>query len=148
MRTRLVTLGAVAVGAVAVLAMGASAATQANPTKLAGTLSGKVETPKGDLTGKGTVSVTVNTKTGAVCWNFKISKIDGKAAAAHIHKGAKGVAGPVVVPLGAAYRKTGCTKASRALAKAIVAKPGAFYVNVHNAKHPAGAIRTQLAKAM
>src|SRR3954466_444679 len=140
MRTRLLTLGAVAIGAVAVMAMGASASTTANPAKLTGALSGKVETPKGDPTGKGTVAVTVNTKTGNVCWKFTISKIDGKAAAAHIHKGTKGVAGPVVVPLGTAYKVKGCMKTSVANAKAIAAKPGSYYVNVHNAKHPAGAI--------
>ena len=147
MRTRLIALAALVVGVLTVAALGASAASNANPTKLKASLSGKVETPKGDLTGKGSVAVTVNTKTGKVCWKFTISKIDGAAQAAHIHKGGKGVAGPVVVPFGGAYKKTGCMTVKPAVAKAIVAKPGGYYVNVHNAKHPAGAIRGQLAKA-
>jgi hypothetical protein len=66
--------------------------------------------------------------------------------AAHIHKGKPGVAGPVVVPLGAAFRKSGCTTARAAVTAAIVRTPGAYYVNIHTAKYPAGAIRGQLAR--
>jgi hypothetical protein len=148
MRTRLLTLGAVVAGVVAVAAMGASAALTAATTPLVGHLSGKVETPKGDVTGKGTVNLTINTKTGKVCWKFKITKIDGAPNAAHIHKGGKGVAGPVIVPLGTAYKAKGCTTTTPATAKAIVKKPSGYYVNVHNGPHPAGAIRSQLAKGM
>jgi len=148
MRTRLLTLGAVAAGVVAAVAVGASAATTATTANLVGHLAGGVEVPKGDLSGKGTANITVNTKTGKVCWKFTISKIDGKPTAAHIHKGGRGVSGPVVVPFGTTFKAKGCTTATPKLAKAIVAKPGAYYVNVHNAKHPAGAIRSQLAKGM
>src|SRR4029077_257133 len=52
MRTRLTALAALVVGVLTVAALGASAASNANPTKLMASLSGKVETPKGDLTGK------------------------------------------------------------------------------------------------
>jgi hypothetical protein len=64
--------------------------------------------------------------------------------AAHIHKGKPGVAGPVVVPFGKSYKSKGCTTASASLAAAILKTPGAYYVNVHNAKYPAGALRGQL----
>jgi len=50
----------------------------------------------------------------------------------------------VVVPLGAAYRAKGCTTTSAANARAIAARPGSFYVNVHNARYPNGAVRGQL----
>ena len=66
--------------------------------------------------------------------------------AAHIHKGGPGVAGPVVVPFGAAYKSKGCVKAPAAVAAAIQKRPGAYYVNVHNAKYPAGALRGQLSE--
>ena len=51
-------------------------------------------------------------RTGKVCWEFKLRKVDGKPNQAHIHKGGKGVAGNVVVPLGANYKRQGCTTAS------------------------------------
>ena len=69
------------------------------------------------------------------------------AAAAHIHRGATGVAGPVVVPLttpSASGQSSGCTSVARTLVASILASPASFYVNVHTAEFPAGAIRGQL----
>ena len=54
------------------------------------------------------------------------------------------MSGNVVVPLGAAYKRQGCTTASKALVRSIMKSPAGFYVNVHNAKHPLGAMRGQL----
>jgi CHRD domain len=144
MRARLVALaGVVAVAAgIGVLAAAAGAST-ATTKIFTVKLTGGVERPVGDRTGRGTVTVTLKTS-GSVCWKFKIAKIDGAANAAHIHKGKRGVAGPVVVPFGKAFKATGCTKAAPSLVKAILAHPKAYYVNVHNGKHPAGALRSQL----
>ena len=68
--------------------------------------------------------------------------------AAHIHKGAAGKAGPVVVPFGAAYKAKGCQKATKAVIEAIESHPNGYYVNIHNAKFPGGAIRGQLVAGM
>lgn len=141
MRAPLVALAALAV-AVASIAATATAASTASRTFTL-TLTGKSETPVGDRSGRGTATITVKSS-GSVCWRFRISKIDGAPAAAHIHKGRAGTAGPVVVPLGTAYRARGCTMTKRSVARAILAHPRAYYVNVHNAKHPAGALRSQL----
>ena len=140
MRLRLLATAAVVAVVVPVVALGGARAT----TKLSATLSGAVEVPKGSPTGKGTASVTI---TGTkVCWKFVFSGI-GKPLASHIHKAPKGKAGPVVVPFGSAFKASGCTTTSAALAKAITSTPSAFYVNIHTAKYPAGALRGQLAKA-
>lgn len=112
-------------------------------TSLSATMNGKVEVPKGDPDGTGTAKVTVSGR--KVCWDFKLAKV-AKPNAAHIHKGKAGVAGPVVVPLGASYKANGCTTTTMANVAALSAKPGSFYVNIHNARYAAGAVRGQLKK--
>jgi hypothetical protein len=124
-----------------VVVTGAGAALAKGGNSLHATLTGKVEIPKGDPDGNGTAEIKI---TGTkVCWEIKTSKV-GTPAAAHIHKGKAGVAGPVVVPLGKTYKAKGCGTAPAAVAAAIRRSPGAYYVNVHNAKYPAGALRGQL----
>ncbi len=138
MRLRLLIASALVLGLVPALALAGTAGT----TKLAAKLSGKSEVPSGAAAGAGTATLTI---TGTkICWKLTFSGI-GKPVASHIHKGAPGKAGPVVVPLGAAFKAAGCTNSP--LGKTIAANPGAFYVNIHTAKFPGGAIRGQLAKA-
>ncbi|HEU5361755.1 MAG TPA: CHRD domain-containing protein [Gaiellaceae bacterium] len=122
------------------LAAGATAASQKGGS-LHATLVGKAETPKGDPDGRGTAEVKITGR--RVCWEIKVSKVQ-TIVAAHIHKGKPGVEGPVVVPFGKVYRSKGCTPTTAALAAAIRRTPSAYYVNVHNAKYPAGALRGQL----
>lgn len=118
---------------------GAAAAMQKG--SLHATLTGKAETPKGDPDGSGTAEIKI---TGSkVCWEIHVAKV-GTITAAHIHKGKPGVAGPVVVPFGAAFKSKGCTTAPSGAAAAILKNPSAYYVNVHNAKYPGGALRGQL----
>ena len=125
--------------AAAVLAAGAAAATEKG--SLHATLLGKSETPKGDPDGSGTAEVKIS---GAkVCWEIKTARV-GTILAAHIHKGRLGVAGPVVVPFGKTFKAKGCVTSTAAITAAIQRNPGAYYVNVHNAKYPAGALRGQL----
>ncbi len=134
----------VAVLVVSLVAVFAASATTTATTKLEANLNGKADgAPK---TNKGKAEVRLNAATGKVCWEFALAKIDGKPNQAHIHKGKAGVAGNVVVPLGASYKRQGCTSATKSLVKAILKSPGSYYVNVHNAKHPAGAMRGQLTR--
>ena len=123
----------------------ASVAPAASTTALKARLSGAVEVPeKGDPNGSG--SATVRVKGRQVCYSLRYRLINAPNAS-HIHRGARGEAGPVVVTLfmGKAD-KTGCVKVSAAVARAIAKRPSAFYVNIHNAKYPAGALRGQLRK--
>jgi CHRD domain. len=137
------TFKSVVVGATIALisVAGASGALQKGGNSLHATLSGKVEVPKGDPDGTGTAEVKI---TGtAVCWEIKASKVT-TLTSAHIHKGRAGIAGPVVVPFGRAFKSKGCITVPLAVAAAIKKNPSAYYVNVHNAKYPAGALRGQL----
>jgi len=133
---------AVIAGALAFSASPAEAAS----TSLTATLSGASETGSGgDAKATGSVSVTVDTSSGQVCATVT-SDISG-AVAMHIHKGAVGVSGPVVVPLDAKKINAGssCATASAAVAGQIAADPSAYYFNIHTPSFPAGAIRGQLA---
>lgn len=119
---------------------------QAQRARLAVTMTGIQEVPgPGDADGTGTVEVRVNAS-GELCWDLYARQID-PATAAHIHRGAAGAAGPPVVTLttpDAAGRSQGCVAIDQALAREMIMQGYGFYVNVHNAAYPAGAIRGQL----
>lgn len=93
---------------------------------------------------KGTI--TVNAKTDHVCSRIVTKGLVG-ITAAHIHRGVKGVNGPVVVAFFTKAVGTGklsCIIVPAASSKAIIKNPKGFYVNVHTRKFPYGAVRTQL----
>jgi hypothetical protein len=138
------TLIALVISALALVAVLAANAATAKTVKFEVALKGTNEKPAAPASNKGRVELTLNTTTGKVCWDFKLAKIDGKPSQAHIHKGKAGVSGNVVIPLGATYKRQGCTSAARSLVKSIAGHPASYYVNVHNAKHPLGAMRGQL----
>jgi hypothetical protein len=144
MRKVVIAAGVTAASLAATLAAGA--ANNAGTTKLEAALRGGKEKPAAPASNRGQAELRLTPATGKVCWEFKLARIDGKPNQAHIHKGGKGVAGNVVVPLGGNYKRQGCTTAPKATVKAILKRPSAYYVNVHNAKHPLGALRGQLAR--
>jgi CHRD domain len=122
-------------------------ATAAGGRTLVPQMTGTAEVPLGDPDGTGTASVAVNPGLNMVCWEIAVQNITLPATAAHIHIAPVGVAGPVVVPLSppdASGTSSGCATVDRMLAVAIVANPAAYYVNVHNADFPSGAVRGQL----
>jgi hypothetical protein len=129
---------------VAAIAVIGTAQAQGRP--LATTLTGAAEVPgPGDPDGTGTATLTVNAGLGQICYELTVSGI-APANAAHIHVGPVGVAGPVVVPLAPPTDGTSsaCAEVDRELALAILTSPSDYYVNVHNAEFPAGAVRGQL----
>jgi TRAP-type C4-dicarboxylate transport system substrate-binding protein len=135
-------LTAISLAALAALLLSVSAL--AAETTLNVSMNGKQESPKGDTNGKGTAKIKIEASKGEVCYRFTWSGI-GTPTAAHIHKGKKGVAGPVVVPFfGGAAKHSGCVKASKSLLAKIAKSPSGYYVNLHNAKYPNGALRGQL----
>ena len=135
---------AVLAAAVAVPALGFASTTAVVSAKL----TGKAEKPAGDPNGTGLAVLHLNKSKGQVCWTFSKVKNIGTPNAAHIHKGKAGKSGPVYIPLGAAYKAKGCTSASKHDIGEILEYPNRYYVNIHNAKYPGGAIRGQLAAGM
>jgi hypothetical protein len=83
-----------------------------------------------------------------VCFAARWRNIDGTVVAAHIHPAPAGVAGPVAVPLFSGTfdgtDKTADCVSANGLARAIVANPAGYYVNVHSSAFPPGAVRAQL----
>jgi hypothetical protein len=85
---------------------------------------------------------------GLVCFRLTAANVTLPTVAAHIHKGAAGTNGNVVVPLtapGASGTSDGCTTADQSLIADILGNLSGYYVNVHTKEHPGGAIRAQLA---
>jgi hypothetical protein len=140
-RLRLISLVALTAALVAVPAV--ALASHAKTLEFESYMAGKNEIPKGAPKGKATVNFKI---TGTkVCWKFtKISGID-KPLVAHIHKGGAKVAnGAIVVPLGAAFKASGCVKSTGAIVAGIAKNPKGYYANIHTKRYPAGAVRGQL----
>ncbi len=111
-------------------------------------LTGAAEVPgPGDADGTGTASITLNHGQGEVCYELTVDKI-AAANAAHIHIGAVDKAGPPVLNLTPPTNGTskGCAPLDKEKIKDIVQNPANYYVNVHNAEFPDGAVRGQLGK--
>jgi hypothetical protein len=101
----------------------------------------------GDPDGHGSAMVKVyETK---VCYTLAVTGIK-PATEAHIHKGAKGQTGPVVVPTDQTSfnhprpTSSGCEAIPSSLSMDLSQNPSNYYVNVHNNPYPEGAIRGQL----
>ena len=123
--------------------------TDAEPVALAATLSGEDEVPgPGDPDGSGAAMVLLDQAQSEVCHLIVVRDILLPATGAHIHVGAAGVAGDIVVPLeapGEDGASASCVSdVDPDLIAAIVADPAGYYVNVHTTDFPAGAIRGQL----
>lgn len=135
-------LGAVVAAGLAVVPVAA----MAEAVTLVATLNGANETGGGDADGTGRFSAEIDTETGDVCYVLVAEKT-AKPVAAHVHTGAAGVDGAPVLTI----EVTGpdgdmCMAAEPDALKPIVAAPEGYYVNVHTADFPKGAVRGQLAK--
>ena len=134
------------VGLLGVTSWLAMPAARAATTNEQANMIGSEEVPgPGDPDGKGVAKITLDDVANTVCWNFSYTLID-KPTAAHIHTGARGVAGPPTVTLDIVKGNTGCVGVDPTIVKQIRDNPAGYYVNIHTANYPKGAIRGQLAK--
>ena len=152
MRTRRPALAslATALALIGILTM-ASLALAAETTLSATLAGGDAEVPPGDPDGSGSASIVIDPAAGTLCWDFSTTDV-GAGTMSHIHAGAAGVAGDVVVPLntdGFEESSEGCIEPMEdaAVLQEILDAPGDYYVNVHTEEFPGGAVRGQLATA-
>jgi hypothetical protein len=106
----------------------------------------------GDPDAYGSASI-VQTGGTTLCFTIVVNRI-ATPTAAHIHRGAPGANGPVIVTLtpapsaGNPGTSSGCVDASDGVTAQLITDmrivPSNFYVNVHNQAFPGGALRGQL----
>jgi hypothetical protein len=105
-------------------------------------LSGAEEVPPVSVTGSGSGKFVIGAD-GAVSGSVTTKYVPGTAA--HIHVGARGQNGPVIIPLtknGDTYSASPGAKLNDAQMEAF--KAGNLYVNVHTARNKPGEVRGQL----
>lgn len=132
---------------------------QSTTTQWRASLTAANEVPPTQSTATGTFTATLDETAGTLTWTLKVPPITG-ATMAHIHSGAAGTDGPIVVGLYTAGSAQGFdTIDTSGVARAIdvvgplsgdfsdlvdAIKAGTAYVNVHTVANPAGAIRAQI----
>jgi hypothetical protein len=149
MRKRMTVLFFAVVAVVGVVAAVAVARPSMSSMSFKANLNTRQEVPKesgASIRAGGSFSATV---TGTkMTWKLTFKHLTGAATAAHVHSGAKGKAGPVIIPLCGPCTSpaSGTAHISAAIAKAL--QSGNTYANVHTGKNPGGEIRGQVKGSM
>jgi hypothetical protein len=107
------------------------------------TLTGANEVPPVTTSATGTATVTINPDRSVA---VKVNVSGMTATASHIHEGAPGTNGPVIVPFTKTGDNTFASSEGAKLTESQYAsyKAGNLYVNVHSAAHPIGEIRAPI----
>jgi hypothetical protein len=115
-----------------------------------GKMTGGMEVPPAEPTATARAVITLRPSSDTVCFRLHWDGLTS-VTAAHIHSGAAGVTGSVVVPFfNAPIPDTissvgGCVHdVDPALIKNIHDNPSDYYVNIHDVAFPGGAVRDQL----
>jgi CHRD domain len=145
-----VVVATLAVGVIAASPV-AGATTLKAKKQLIARMNGDKEVPgPGDGNGKGRALITPYVKKRRICFDLKWKRIKGPLMG-HIHRGGPKVAGDIKVtlfdvddPLPGPTAEGCVKKIKRSLVWRIKNYPKRYYVNLHNEKFPAGAIRGQL----
>jgi hypothetical protein len=134
-----------------VSAIPAGADTEVKITATLTALNPVTETVTGDPDGRGKAEFTFDTEQGTVCYEIEVEGISEPVepapgvGSAHIHFLASG---GIAVNLQAdlqpdksdEFKASGCVEVDSALLQAILENPDQFYVNIHNAEFPGGAL--------
>lgn len=108
------------------------------------TMNGASETPANASAATGTATLTYNTTTKIFTVTVTYSGITPSAG--HIHKGAVGVAGPVIFPFASVGSPINYTSPALDATQEADLMGGLYYVNLHTDAFKGGEIRGQLIK--
>ena len=128
---------------VLLIVVGCAATNGSSPQGIKVTLSGDQEVPPVKTSASGSATFVISSDK-SVSGRVMTSGIE--ATAAHLHEGAKGANGPVIVPLTKTADNTWSASAGAKLTDPQYASylAGNLYVNVHSAANKGGEIRAQL----
>jgi hypothetical protein len=137
------------------------AVVSANVVSFGAQLDGLHETPPNGSPGTGNALITIDTTADTVSFNVPFANLASPGTDSHIHFGAPGQAGPVLMPLESLNGSTSGMLKGTVNASSLVPDPvdhvmtlkdlvsagqaGNLYVNLHSQLFPAGEIRGQLA---
>lgn len=124
------------------LALAACAGMMPGGNSIKVNLTGNEEVPPLSVAGSGSGAISIGAD-GSVAGSVTTTGVEGTMA--HIHMGARGANGPVIVPLtksGDTYSVPAGAKLNEAQMQAF--KAGNLYVNVHTARNKGGEVRGQL----
>ena len=96
---------------------------------------------KGDPDAFGVADLLIDSITNTIDWEIAVADLALPLTGAHIHQASAGINGPIVVNFSGQLSGTGLFDPDLA---SVIANPKGFYVNLHNADFPGGAVRGQL----
>ncbi len=110
------------------------------------------ETPNpADPDGVGFAVITFDPGAGTITFTAYVQNISLPISASHIHRGAAGVTGPVIIPFNQPFVNGVSTGTLTSIAPSffaeILANPPGYYFNIHNGDFPGGVVRGQLRPA-
>lgn len=114
------------------------------PTKLVATMSGEESQPvPGPVGATGTAQMEADAGIGRVCYQLTYEG-PGEMTGAHIHRGERGVTGPVTINLNV---NAECVDPGPAEVEALLDWPDGYYLDIHTVAYQAtnGAVRGQVA---
>lgn len=130
---------------IALAALFATGAAQAEVIDLTAELTGAAEVPAADTAGTGTLEGTYDTETMELTWTVTYEGLTGDASAAHFHGPASPEenAGPVV-PIEGDLASPIEGSATLDEEQAADLQAGMWYFNIHTEQYPDGEIRGQV----